>query len=70
MKKNLPVLIIAFALAASSVNAQNFGLANSDKSKANNVLVPSVSMAQQYGVKAIVFEDDFSSNLGWTLGTS
>ncbi len=85
MKKNLPVLIITIALCTSMVSAQNFGLANSaktkvnkqdfglassTKSKANDILVPSVGMNQQYGVKAILFEDDFSSNLGWTLGTS
>ena len=77
MKRKLPVLIFAFALCASSVSAQNFGLAgsaktkantqdfglaNSTKTKANDVVVPSVSMTRQYGVKAILFEDDFIFN--------
>ena len=83
MKKNLLSLIIITALCASSVKAQNFGLAkpikpvsdrqelglaSSVKTKANDVIIPSISMAKQYGEKAILFEDDFSSNLGWTLG--
>ena len=84
MKKNLLALIIITVFCASTVKAQDyglakpiksvsekqeFGLATGIKTKANDVIVPSISMTKQYGEKAILFEDDFSSNLGWTLGS-
>lgn len=70
MNKNVLVLFVAIALCAPTINAQNLGLATSAKSKANDVVITPKSMTPSYSVKTLLFEDDFSSNTGWTLGSS
>jgi len=70
MIKKLSFLLGATLLSALTTNAQDFGLASSAKTKANDRIVDSKSMIPMRSAKGLLFEDDFSSNDGWALGTS